>query len=111
MWLKDCNGIFFSLFVYVDNVTDYFSLSFSLPAVLVSPSVQGIMAGSNRSGDLRDAQKSIPVGTICAITTTSLVCILPQRPLGDLACYCRELVQRPSTDYKLVVMEEQLTVI
>lgn len=36
----------------------------------------GIMAGSNRSGDLRDAQKAIPVGTILAITTTSLVCIL-----------------------------------
>lgn len=38
--------------------------------------LKGIMAGSNRSGDLRDAQKSIPVGTILAITTTSLVCIL-----------------------------------
>jgi potassium/chloride transporter 4/5/6 len=35
--------------------------------------ILGIMAGSNRSGDLADAQKSIPVGTICAILTTSTV--------------------------------------
>ena len=34
------------------------------------------MAGSNRSGDLRDAQQSIPKGTIAAITTTSVICIL-----------------------------------
>lgn len=41
------------------------------------------MAGSNRSGDLRDAQKSIPIGTIAAITTTSTVCIL-HCPTADL---------------------------
>ena len=33
------------------------------------------MAGSNRSGDLADAQRSIPIGTIAAILTTSFVYI------------------------------------
>ena len=53
--------------------------SFFILIGIFFPSVTGIMAGSNRSGDLKDAQKSIPIGTIAAILTTStiyLTCVL-----------------------------------
>lgn len=53
--------------------------SFTILIGIFFPSVTGIMAGSNRSGDLADAQKSIPIGTIGAILTTSTVylsCVL-----------------------------------
>ncbi|OAD56078.1 Solute carrier family 12 member 6 [Eufriesea mexicana] len=53
--------------------------TFTILIGIFFPSVTGIMAGSNRSGDLADAQKSIPIGTICAILTTStvyLTCVL-----------------------------------
>lgn len=46
--------------------------SFTIIVGIFFPSVTGIMAGSNRSGDLRDPQASIPIGTICAILTTSI---------------------------------------
>ncbi|XP_060899892.1 solute carrier family 12 member 7-like isoform X2 [Labrus mixtus] len=46
---------------------------FTLLVGIYFPSVTGIMAGSNRSGDLRDAQRSIPIGTIMAIVTTSII--------------------------------------
>uniref|UniRef100_A0AAQ4PYH8 Solute carrier family 12 member 7a n=1 Tax=Gasterosteus aculeatus aculeatus TaxID=481459 RepID=A0AAQ4PYH8_GASAC len=48
---------------------------FTLLVGIYFPSVTGIMAGSNRSGDLRDAQRSIPIGTIMAILTTSFLYI------------------------------------
>lgn len=47
--------------------------SFFILLAIFFPSVTGIMAGSNRSGDLQDAQQSIPKGTIAAIATTSTV--------------------------------------
>ncbi|KAK4308193.1 hypothetical protein Pmani_020092 [Petrolisthes manimaculis] len=70
-----------------DNPDDYESLnnptynqvivdittSFVVLVGIFFPSCTGIMAGSNRSGDLADAQKSIPVGTLAAIVTTSIV--------------------------------------
>ncbi|XP_046385480.1 solute carrier family 12 member 7 isoform X3 [Ischnura elegans] len=54
--------------IYADITT-----TFTILIGIFFPSVTGIMAGSNRSGDLADAQRSIPVGTICAILTTSTV--------------------------------------
>uniref|UniRef100_A0A3B4U663 Solute carrier family 12 member 7 n=1 Tax=Seriola dumerili TaxID=41447 RepID=A0A3B4U663_SERDU len=51
------------------------STYFTLLVGIYFPSVTGIMAGSNRSGDLRDAQRSIPIGTIMAILTTSFIYI------------------------------------
>ncbi|XP_028993291.1 solute carrier family 12 member 6-like isoform X1 [Betta splendens] len=55
-------------YVFADITT-----SFMLLVGIFFPSVTGIMAGSNRSGDLKDAQRSIPTGTILAILTTSVV--------------------------------------
>ncbi|XP_070830482.1 solute carrier family 12 member 7-like isoform X3 [Chaetodon trifascialis] len=54
-----------------NDITTYFTLLVGI----YFPSVTGIMAGSNRSGDLRDAQRSIPIGTIMAILTTSFIYI------------------------------------
>ncbi|RWS22543.1 solute carrier family 12 member 4-like protein, partial [Leptotrombidium deliense] len=49
------------------------STSFTFFVAIYFPSCTGILAGSNRSGDLKDGQKSIPIGTIAAQLTTSFV--------------------------------------
>ncbi|XP_066521337.1 solute carrier family 12 member 7-like isoform X2 [Hoplias malabaricus] len=56
------------LYVFSDITT-----SFTIMVGIYFPSVTGILAGCNRSGDLRDAQRSIPIGTIMAIVTTSII--------------------------------------
>ncbi|XP_068437379.1 solute carrier family 12 member 7 isoform X2 [Clinocottus analis] len=58
---------------YLPYVFNDITTFFTLMVGIYFPSVTGIMAGSNRSGDLRDAQKSIPIGTILAIATTSFI--------------------------------------
>ena len=47
--------------------------SFLILIGIYFPSVTGIMAGSNRSGDLKDPSHSLPRGTIAAILTTSAI--------------------------------------
>ncbi|XP_051989495.1 solute carrier family 12 member 7 isoform X2 [Xyrauchen texanus] len=55
----------------LNDITTFFTILVGI----YFPSVTGIMAGSNRSGDLRDPQRSIPTGTILAIVTTSFIYI------------------------------------
>uniref|UniRef100_A0A8C8IL06 Solute carrier family 12 member 7b n=1 Tax=Oncorhynchus tshawytscha TaxID=74940 RepID=A0A8C8IL06_ONCTS len=61
--------------IYMPYVANDITTFFTLLVGIYFPSVTGIMAGSNRSGDLRDAQKSIPIGTIMAIATTTFIYI------------------------------------
>ena len=57
-----------------------------LPALaLFFPSVTGIMAGSNRSGDLANAQASIPRGTLGAVCVTSFIYFLSALLYGGVA--------------------------
>lgn len=55
---------------YTDGV------SFQILLAIFFPSVTGIMAGSNRSGELRSPSQSIPRGTVLAIAVTSTIYLM-----------------------------------
>ncbi|PAV81123.1 hypothetical protein WR25_22373 [Diploscapter pachys] len=55
-------------YIYAQQVT-----SFMILIGVFFPSATGIMAGSNRSGNLRDAAKSLPLGTLAAQNFTSII--------------------------------------
>ncbi|KAF6778815.1 hypothetical protein AHF37_01651 [Paragonimus kellicotti] len=54
------------------NIADV-TTSFMVLLAIYFPCVTGIMAGSNRSGDLANPQVSVPLGTITAIVVTSFI--------------------------------------
>ena len=78
IWFSDEAMIYYTeSFLYYTVGFLYFTVLFCVcVCVCLYVLSTGIMAGSNRSGDLRDAQLSIPKGTIGAISTTSVICIL-----------------------------------
>uniref|UniRef100_A0A915Q6S8 Solute carrier family 12 member 6 n=1 Tax=Setaria digitata TaxID=48799 RepID=A0A915Q6S8_9BILA len=55
------------------EVSQDFRTSFFILLAIYFPAVTGIMTGTNMSGDLKDPQKSIPLGTIAATLTTSAI--------------------------------------
>ncbi|VDM95879.1 unnamed protein product [Thelazia callipaeda] len=61
---KDNRGFY----IYIQQAT-----SFMILIGVFFPSATGIMAGSNRSGNLKDASRSIPLGTLGAQITTTIV--------------------------------------
>jgi len=62
-----------------------FTWGFAQMIALFFPSVTGIMAGSNRSACLKDAQDSIPKGTLAAQLTTTTIYMLSVVFFGGVA--------------------------
>ncbi|KAL0011809.1 hypothetical protein SO802_006917 [Lithocarpus litseifolius] len=61
---------------------------------LFFPAVTGIMAGSNRSASLKDTQRSIPIGTLSATLTTTVMYLVSVFLFGALATRKKLLADR-----------------
>ncbi|XP_011046736.1 PREDICTED: cation-chloride cotransporter 1-like [Populus euphratica] len=61
---------------------------------LFFPAVTGIMAGSNRSASLKDTQRSIPIGTLAATLTTTVLYLVSVLFFGALATREKLLTDR-----------------
>lgn len=59
---------------FADNFYSNYSngIDFQTLMAIFFPAVTGIMAGSNRSAEIANPSKSIPIGTICAVATTTI---------------------------------------
>ncbi|XP_031265695.1 cation-chloride cotransporter 1 isoform X2 [Pistacia vera] len=68
--------------------------SFNALVGLFFPAVTGIMAGSNRSASLKDTQRSIPIGTLAATLTTTVMYLISVLFFGALATREKLLTDR-----------------
>ena len=69
---------------------------------LFFPAVTGIMAGSNRSASLKDTQRSIPIGTLAATLTTTVLYLVSVIFFGALATRQKLLTDRYSYFHEVV---------
>lgn len=77
--------IYLSFFILFNMPTDRFLFYLSALLGLFFPAVTGIMAGSNRSASLKDTQRSIPIGTLNATLSTTVMYLLSVFLFGALA--------------------------
>ena len=82
------------LFHGLSNLMFSFLTFFSALVGLFFPAVTGIMAGSNRSASLKDTQRSIPIGTLSATLTTTVMYLVSVFLFGALATRKKLLADR-----------------
>ena len=75
---------------------------------LFFPAVTGIMAGSNRSASLKDTQKSIPVGTLSAIGSTTVLYLVSVFLFGAAATREELLTDRYSFSISMCFLLQSL---